>query len=336
MAESGFHFAQPGWFWALALVLPVALWLWRSASKAARGPIQRYADAHLLPHLTGSRELRTIERWGRFLGWVLLWALLVAAMAGPRWDYEDVRLFHPGDNLLMLVDISRSMQVEDVPPNRLARARQEIQDLILANRQVRLGLIAFASVPHVLSPITEDTYTILNTLPALSSDLAEYQGSRLDAALERAETLLSGLPEDSGRAILLVTDGDFEPEGLVALIQRLAATGIRLHVLGLGTTEGARVPLANGRWLTDGYGKTIRSPLNEDLLRDLAEAGNGIYQQADYRERDTLSILRAATVTDRPPEASDERTRVWNERFYLLVILVCLLLLPRFRGWLGR
>ena len=82
-------------------------------------------------------------------------------MAGPRWDYEDVRLFHPGNNLLILLDISRSMQADDVAPSRLGRARQEIQDLIMQNRQVRLGLIAFASVPHVLSPITEDTVTIL-------------------------------------------------------------------------------------------------------------------------------------------------------------------------------
>ena len=86
MPELGFHFEQPAWFWALLALIPVALWLWRSAERATRGPIHRYADAHLLPHLTGSRELATRERWGRFFRWSLLWALLVAAMAGPRWD----------------------------------------------------------------------------------------------------------------------------------------------------------------------------------------------------------------------------------------------------------
>ena len=194
MVETGFNFAQPVWFWGLLVLIPVAIWLWRSSAKAARGPIHRYADPHLLPHLTGTRELKTAERWGRFLRWSLLWTLLIVAMAGPRWDYEDIRLFHPGNNLLILLDISRSMQADDVSPSRLGRARQEIQDLIKEDRQVRLGLIAFASVPHVISPITEDTYTILNDLPALSTDLTRLQGSRLDAALDRAENLLAGLP----------------------------------------------------------------------------------------------------------------------------------------------
>jgi Ca-activated chloride channel homolog len=110
-----------------------------------------------------------------------LWALILTAMAGPRWDATDVRLFHPGNNLLILLDISRSMQVTDVTPNRLGRARHEISDLIRKNREARLGLIVFASVPHVISPITEDTQTILNALPALSSDLADpsLQGSRV-------------------------------------------------------------------------------------------------------------------------------------------------------------
>ncbi|MEA3274811.1 MAG: VWA domain-containing protein [Pseudomonadota bacterium] len=332
MPEAGFHFEQSVWFWALLALLPVAVWLWRSAAKAARGPIHRYADPHLLPHLTGTRELKGRERWGRFLRWSLLWALLITAMAGPRWDYEDVRLFHPGNNMLILIDISRSMQVDDVAPSRLGRARQEIQDLILQNRQVRLGLIAFASVPHVLSPITEDTYTILNALPALSTDLARLQGSRLNQALDRAETLLGSLPEDSARSVLLISDGDFDEPDLVPRIEKLAGQGIKFHVLSVGTEEGARVPAQKGGWIMDRYGQPIRSVLNETLLEELARAGQGTYQRADYRDDDTEEILETAAVTRLPPEAGDERTRIWNERFYLPLLVIAALLVPQFRG----
>jgi len=332
VSEVGFNFEQPAWFWGLLALIPVAIWLWRSAAKAARGPIHRYADPHLLPHLTGTRELKTTERWGRFLRWSALWALLILAMAGPRWDYEDVRLFHPGNNLLILLDISRSMQVDDVAPNRLARARQEIQDLIMQNRQVRLGLIAFDSVPHVISPITEDTYTILNDLPALSTDLGRLQGSRLDAALDRAEGLLGSLPKDSARSILLISDGDFDEPDLVSRVEKLAAQGIRLQVLGVGTEEGARVPAQQGGWILDRSGQPIRSALNAKLLEELARAGQGDYQLADYRDDDTREILEAAAVTRLPPEAGDERTRIWNERFYLPVLALAALLVPSFRG----
>jgi len=330
--ETGFHFEQPGWFWALLSLIPVAVWLWRSSAKAARGPIHRYADPHLLPHLTGTRALKATERWGRFLRWSALWALLIVAMAGPRWDYEDIRLFHPGNNLLIILDISRSMQADDVAPNRLGRARQEIQDLILQNRQVRLGLIAFASVPHVLSPITEDTYTILNSLPALSTDLARLQGSRLHQALDRAENLLGSLPEDSARSILLISDGDLDEPGLTARIEKLARQGVRFHVLGVGTDEGTRVPAQQGGWILDRTGQPVLSALNETLLEELAAAGQGIYQVADYRDDDTEEILEATAITRLPPEASDERTRIWNERFYLPLLLLAALLLPDFRG----
>jgi len=333
--EAGFHFAQPLWFWALLMPLPVALWLWRSAARAARGPVHRYADPHLLPHLTGTRELRTRERWGRFLLWSLLWSLLVMAMAGPRWDYTDVRLFHPGNNLLILLDISRSMQVGDTPPNRLARARQEIQDLIQQNHQVRLGLIAFASVPHVLLPITEDNQALLNTLPALSTDLTQLQGSRLLGALDRAETLLKGLPEDSARAILLISDGDFDEQGLEERVRDLAAAGIHLHALGIGSEEGGPVPSRGGGWLTDRSGQAIVSRLDEKRLERLAEAGGGLYRRADYREDDTAALLEASALARLPAAAGDERTRIWNERFYLPLVLGMALLLPRFRGRAG-
>ncbi len=332
MPEAGFHFEQPAWFWGLLALIPVAIWLWRSAAKAARGPIHRYADPHLLPHLTGTRELKATERWGRFLRWSLLWALLIAALAGPRWDYTDVRLFHPGNNLLILLDISRSMQADDVAPNRLARARQEVQDLILQNREVRLGLIAFASVPHVLSPITEDTFTILNALPALSTELARLQGSRLHLALDRAEVLLDSLPEDSARSILLISDGDFDEPDLVSRIEGLAEKGIKLHVLGIGSEEGAQVPAPQGGWIMDRQGNPIRSALNEAMLEDLARAGQGSYQVASFRDDDTEEILEAAAVTRLPPEAGDERTRVWNERYYLPLLFLAALLLPQFRG----
>lgn len=332
MPEASFHFAEPAWFWGLLALPPVAWWLWRTAARAAKGPVHRYADAQLLPYLSGSRALKTSERWWRYAAWAGLWLLLLTAMAGPRWNYEDVRLFQPGDNLLILLDISRSMETADVAPTRISRARQEMQDLIMQNRRMRLGLIAFASVPHVVSPVTEDSQAILLALPALSTDLARLQGSRLSEALDRAETLLDALPEDSARSLLLISDGDFDEPNLDARIHTIAERGIRLHVLGIGSPRGGDVPGARGRPLVDPNGQPVRSMLDQDQLRTLAEAGGGIYRLADYRDDDTQAILDAAATSRMPARAGDERTRIWNERFYLPVLLLAALLLPRFKG----
>lgn len=331
MAESGFHFAQPLWLFGLLALVPVALWLLFSVQKAHKGPVHRYADEHLLPHLSGTRELHPGERWSRLGRWALLWALGILAMAGPRWDYTDMRLFHPGNNLLVLLDISRSMQAQDVSPSRLGRAKQEIQDLIILNRAVRIGLIAFASTPHVISPITEDTDAIRNSLPAIETDLARLQGSRLVNALDRAETLMQGLPEDSAKTILLISDGDFDEEGLLERVRELTAKDIRLHTLGVGDKDGAPVPAPQGGVITDRQRKAITSRMNAQMLERIAEAGNGFFLEAGFRDNDSEKILRASARLKPSKDDVTESTRVWNERFFWLLFVLCALLLPAFR-----
>ncbi|MCB1849190.1 MAG: VWA domain-containing protein [Gammaproteobacteria bacterium] len=331
MAESGFHFASPWWLLGLLLIFPVGAWLRRSRVYGHIARINRYADSHLLPHLTGSRELHSGERWRRFRHWALLWTLLVLAMAGPRWDFTEIQLYTPGADLVILLDISRSMEVADVQPSRMVRARQEIEDLLNHNQGVRLGLIGFASVANVITPITEDGQSIRNLLPSISSELVRLQGSRLREALVRAATLLAGQPEDSRRSILLISDGDFVDSDLEQMVQALVEEGIRLHVLGIGTTGGGPVPGHSGRFLLDNRRQPVESRLDEAGLKRLAQLGNGIYQTADYRDNDTRRILQVAQEGGKAKAVGEERARVWNERFYWLVIAVMLALLPAFR-----
>ncbi|MEN8178345.1 MAG: VWA domain-containing protein [Pseudomonadota bacterium] len=333
MPEASFHFARPEWLFALLGLLPVLAWLIFSVTRPSKGPLHLYADEHLLPHLTGVRELNVNERWGRFVRWALLWILAVIAMAGPRWDFTDIEAFSPGSDLIILLDISRSMNVADVQPSRLARARQEIQDLVQLNREVRIGLIAFASVAHIVSPITEDGQSILNALPALTTDLTTLQGSRLNAALERAEQLLSGQPAEGGRSILLITDGDFDEPDLIQKIQALANDGIKLHVLGVGSTAGGPIPARIGQsdLLRDRSGRIIDSRLNQALLEQMAQTGEGVFLQADFRDHDSHEILERASRDAAAPTAANEKTRVWNERFYWILLPLLIILIPVFR-----
>ena len=331
---TAFHFSEPAWLWALLLCVPVAVWLLLFRHLAGSNDrIRDYADAHLLPHLLGRSTASSRIQWQRYVRWLGLWTLLVLAMAGPRWDFTDVQLFRPGTNLLVLMDISRSMKVADVRPTRLARARQEVEDLLNQNRGIRVGLIGFASVAHVVSPVTEDMQGIHRVLSALDTSLVTLQGSRLLFALQRAEELLAGQPAKSVSSILLVTDGDFEEPGLEQRIQALAAAGIRVHILGVGTPEGDAVPGQgrNNPWIMNSTGQPVISALNEPLLKSLAKAGNGLYERADYREQDTGRILAEVKAQALPAADRDERTRVWGERYYWLAGLGLVLLLPLFR-----
>lgn len=332
MAESGFHFAAP--WWLILLAVPPLVWLWLriTAVRDDPGRYRDYADAHLLPLLLGSHQRQGRSGWRRLLPWVVAWSLLVTALATPRWGYEERQLFRAGIDLVVLLDLSASMDADDVAPSRLARARQEIEDLVNQNSRARVGLIAFASLAHVISPLTEDGATLLVQLPALTTDLVQLKGSRLSQALERADQMLAGSPERSSRHVLLVGDGDVGDDIALDMVRAMAANGIHFHALGVGTPEGAPVVTREGRALHYRNGDAVITRLAEARLKELAAAGNGLYRTAGFRNSDTADILDAVARDARAETVEGQVTKVWNERFYWPAAMALLVLLPQFRG----
>ncbi len=330
MLETGFHFAEPAWLWGLLAIPLVVAWLMFSAPFRQHGLEVRYADAHLLPFLTGVATMHRVSSRMPLLGWALAWSLLSLAMAGPRWDFRQMNPFEPGADLVVLLDISRSMEVTDVNPSRIERARQEIQDLVAANPGISIGLIAFATVAHVVTPITEDGESLLRELPAISTSLVQLQGSRLSDAIDRADRLLAGQGDDVAHNILLVSDGDFAESGIIEKIRELRAKGTRFHVLGVGSAQGGPVP-----GLIATTGEPVLSPLDEAGLQQLAETGDGIFRIADYRSADTRAILDAIVSHAKTRQNEQVRTLVWNEYFYWLLIPAMLMLLYLYRPGAG-
>ncbi|MEN8176519.1 MAG: VWA domain-containing protein [Pseudomonadota bacterium] len=331
MEESAvFHFAEP--LWLLALALPLVLWL-MPRMRHARDDSSRlaaFADPHLLPHLLigglhgqgGGRR--------RLVWWSLIWLLGVLALAGPRWDYTDVQLRQPGSNLVVLLDLSRSMDVADVRPTRLTRARQEVEDLLAAESGVKIGLVAFASVAHVVAPVTEDTATLRHLLPSLSTDLLRFSGSRLGEGLEQSLSMLAGRAKGESRAVLVISDGDFAEKDLDPQLERLRDAGVKIHVLGVGTPQGGAVPMGHRSWNRTPASRVV-SRLEEERLKELAQTGGGIYRRADFREIDTDDIVQRLVSDANPAESSETERRIWHERFTWLVLFMLAGLLPWFR-----
>jgi len=330
MPEAGLHFTQPLWLWGLLAIPLVIAWLMVSSPFRQRGQEVKYADARLLPYLSGVATTRIVSSRGPLLGWALTWGLLSLAMAGPRWDFQQMSPFEPGADLVILLDISRSMNVTDVNPSRLERARQEIQDLVNANPGISTGLIAFASVAHVVTPVTEDSESLLRQLPALSTSLVQLQGSRINDAIDQANRLLAGRDDDVAHNILLISDGDFADQDLEDKIRSVQATGTRFHILAVGTSQGGPVP---GLMATTG--EPVLSWLDEDSLRRLAEIGGGIFRIADYRDNDTRAMLDAILAHAHARQNSQVQTLVWNEYFYWLLIPAMLTLLYLYRPGAG-
>jgi Ca-activated chloride channel family protein len=328
----GFHFAYPLWLWAL--LLPPLLWLLSSAKRQGKDlqkRFQRYADAHLLPHLVLHPEEGNRRQRRHLLMWSLIWCLGILAMANPRWDATEVQVFQASSDLVILLDLSHSMNVTDVKPSRLGRARQEVADLLNLGQGIRVGLVAFATFAHAVAPITEDKRTLLHLLPSLSTDLFSLKGSRLSTAIDRSRRLLTGQPPGNSRALLLISDGDFDEPNLLEQIKALQAENVQVYVLGIGLPTGGQVPdFHPGEWMRNSGGQVIVSLLNEAQLRDLAKAGGGFYVKADYHNEDTKQLLERIQA-DTPPRLKENPITLWHERFYWLVGLMLLLVLSRFR-----
>jgi Ca-activated chloride channel homolog len=195
MNFSGFQFDDTQWLWMIALIPVVALlyYLFYKAGLALER-LKPFADAHLLPHLVKNRRDMHRPALVPLIIWSLIWACGALAMAGPRWDYKDVEAVKPERALVILLDLSASMDAQDVKPSRVARAREKIEDILDMSRGVNIGLIAFAAVPHMVAPLTDDMATIRNFVPALDTHLVYMQGSRLAPAMEMAVHMLDTAP----------------------------------------------------------------------------------------------------------------------------------------------
>ena len=330
-----FHFAQIHWLWLL-FVIPL-IWaiyiLLYNHGKTVSKSVQNFADPHLLPHLMpeGVPKQDKNKTWLGLSLWSLVWLFGILAMAGPRWDYTEVEAFRPDEAIIVLLDLSRSMDADDVKPSRLARAKQEIEDLGKLSEGMSVGLVVFASVSHMITPLTHDRAALEQVLPSIKTDLIYTQGSRLVPALQMAAKMLETVKGDE-KHILVISDGEFnDANGEIYNHQtRLKENGIKTHLMGIGTTSGAPVPDKNGGFIKKGNQMVI-SRLEEGRMKRIASDGNGIYLEASYLEDDTRKLL--GLIDRSAEERKDEKKaiRFWKEHFYMFLVPCLLFCLPWFR-----
>jgi len=328
---NAFHFLRPAWFLALPPLL-VLLWLlWRRRLRS-RG-WQEVCDPELLPHLLLGRSLRRAN-WPL---WLLLTGMLLAvlALAGPTWQKQPQPLFRQQSALVVLFDLSRSMNAGDLKPSRLVRARLKIQDILRQRREGQTALVAFAGDAFAVTPLTDDRHTIEALLGSLDPEVMPVQGSEPERALELGEELLrrAGLKEGT---LLLVTDED-RPQRIEKAARALRRQGLQLAVLGVGTPEGAPIPMPDGGFLKDGEGNLVLPRLEESGLRDLAAAGGGAYRRISIDDGDFLALLSGLEShrLDRAQQATDRLGDRWKEAGGWLLLPLALLGAAAFRrGWL--
>lgn len=269
-----FQFQEVQYIYWLPFVLLLAalfyfLWERRKAALA------RLGDNNLIQRLVGADVLKT--PWLR-VGLLLAGVVLsMIALANPQWGSKRQRVKAKSSDIIIALDISRSMMTKDILPNRMERAKKFAERLITSLKGERIGLISFAGNAYLQMPLTSDYAAAEIFAKSANPNQAGTQGTAIADAIELAGTLFS----DEGpyqKALIIITDGENHDSETLTLAEEAAKNGTFIFTIGVGTTEGDFIPVfENGRqrYLSDKEGNPVKSALNKSMIEDLAKAGNG-------------------------------------------------------------
>lgn len=315
------------WILHLFWLLPLAALALVIYDRQKRKAMECFADQELLFRLTGEEKRRRRFFKGLFLLSAL--ALMLFALAGPRWGSHYQEVSQKGVDIMIVVDVSRSMLVEDIEPNRLERAKREILDFLQVVQGDRVGLLAFAGAAYVQCPLTLDYAALQMFLSSLQSDLIPVPGTDLGAAIEVGGSSFD--PKSAtDKVILLITDGeDNEKKGLEAARQA-AGQGVKIFVFGMGATGGGPIPAGEGQggFKKDEGGKLILSKLEEQSLEEIASVTGGTYVRSVAGDLD-LDMLYFEGIKSRTKAEvlKSGKITVYEERFAIFLLAAFLFLL---------
>jgi Ca-activated chloride channel family protein len=239
-------------------------------------------------------DINRIKLKQRFL--FLSTIVLIFAASGPKIGVRLAPLERKGVDLVFAIDVSTSMNAEDVKPNRLEKSKFEISQIIRQLKGDRIALIVFAGSSHLYLPLTSDYEAARLFLDKIDTSMIPTQGTALSAALQ---TGLSAYTEDESKykVLVLVSDGEDHEGQAINLAKEASKRSMIVHTVGVGTESGSLIPVNDAQGIRDykrdGDGKLVTSILNESILRDIADAGNGSYVRFDNKPANFRAIMNA-------------------------------------------
>ena len=316
------RFGDPAFLWLLweiqALVL-VRLIGWRRR----RAKLRKLGDPELLkqlmPHISKYRP--TVK----FVLMLAALALLIVMVARPQMGSKISNEKRNGIETMICLDISNSMLAEDVAPSRLDKSKMLIENLVDNFTNDKIGLIVFAGDAFVQLTITSDYVSAKMFLQNISPGLIQTQGTNIGQAISLATKSFTQ-QDNVGRAIIVITDGENHEEGAQEAAQMANKKGINVFILGIGNAKGAPIPMGDGSYLKDNAGNTVMTALNEQMCRQLAQAGKGQYIHVDNTS-DAEKALNNELTKLQKGEMTSVIYSAYDEQFQAVGILVILLLI---------
>lgn len=319
-------FAWPHLLYLLVIPIALVIWEWRRRQhrRASHHPKILQAEA-------GQQQLRLqgqgATRQSRARLWLYVGVMLaVLALARPQWGQLEEPVFDQSREILIAIDLSRSMLAQDVKPSRLERSKLLISSLLEKLEGERVGLIVFSGTAFLQSPLSADYEILREFLPALDPEYLPEGGTNYQALVETALAAFA-TSGSADRFLIVLSDGEATDKNWQDLIEKLKKKKIRTISLGIGTTAGAMIPDGSGAFVKDDRGAVVLSKLATDTLRDLAQQTNGVYRDASSWV-DLSAILEETVEVGRKGEFVEKNTVRLVERFQwpLIPAFICFLM----------
>ncbi|MBR1837986.1 MAG: VWA domain-containing protein, partial [Bacteroidaceae bacterium] len=307
----------------LLLTLPVLVGARLMLAWQLRRRLAQFGTPRLVRSLVS--DFSRVRPWVKFTCMIGALALLIVMLARPQFGVAEVDETRVNIEMVIAVDVSNSMLAQDIEPSRLERARMFAASLIDAQRGDKIAIAVFAGEAWPQIPLTSDRSAAKMFLRQLTTQSVSLQGTELSKAVKLGGSMFS--KEETGKALVIITDGENHGEDAVQAAREAAAHGVTVYVLGIGSTQGAEIPVAGGM-LRDKEGQVVVTKLDEEGCKRVATAGGGKYfhiDQGDYAAsalRQELSQLRRT--------ATHTTYVAYNEQFTAFAVLALLLLVIEF------
>lgn len=317
-----FRFESPAYLWLLWSI-PVLAIIRFVCYKLRRKKLLRFGEMSLVNRLMPnvSKIRPSVKFWLSVAALALMIVMLARPQMGSKISHEE----RNGIETIIAMDISNSMLAEDVVPSRLQKSKMLVENLVDHFTNDKIGLVVFAGDAFVQLPITTDYVSAKMFLQEINPSLIQTQGTDIARAISlsmNSFTQQKGL----GKAIILITDGEDHEGGALEAAKEAKKKGINVFILGVGSSNGAPIPLGNGDYMRDNAGNTVMTALNEQMCRDVAKAGSGTYihvdNTSDAQEKlnDELSRLQKG-------ETDNVVYSEYNEQFQAFALLALILLI---------
>ena len=323
-----FRFENIDCLYALPLVLVLAVLVYLFHQRKI-SQLQQVGDLDLLDRLMVERSVR--KEWIKYGLWLLGLTFLIIACSNPQWGTKKEKIKATAADIYVALDISRSMDAQDISPSRLERSKKFVEELINSLKGDRIGLIAFAGSAYLQIPLTTDYAAVQLYANAANTNQAGTQGTSIEGAIELASKAFEDDVQHQ-RAMIIISDGEDHEPGAIAAAKEARENGLVTFVVGVGTTEGAMIPVLNrGReeYKKDDQGVAVISKVNLDLMQELATAGGGNFYLVNQGS-DAVTDLKARLDRLQKREIEQKSFTEYNSYYqYFLLIGILLLLVEQ-------